>query len=328
VQWCGAPQSDCLIYRRYNLETRGEHPLALSDLMWRRMLTMPWSAVEEAAVVERISANYTSGAWYNRQQLQDGKRLVQADELRRTLGLDRCKKTAVIFSHILYDATFFYGDNLFEDYEHWLIETVRAAIANPRLNWVVKVHPVNVWRSRMDGEALVQLEAQALQKYFGALPEHIKLMEADTPVNTFSLFDLADYGLTVRGTIGMELPCSGIPVVTAGTGRYSGRGFTVDPATRADYLAVLARLENVPRLDAEAVRRARLHYYGALNLRPVPMRSFAFDYDADKSSTGASKYDVVLARRVDETLLKSEDLGRVIDWMTDGSSPELLSRDI
>jgi hypothetical protein len=327
VQWCGAPQSDCLIYRRYNLATRGEHPLALSDMMWQRLLALPWSPAQDQSVVERISANYASGAWYNRQQLQDGKRLVQADELRRTLGLDPRRKTAVIFSHILYDATFFYGDNLFEDYEHWLIETVRAAIANPRLNWVVKVHPVNVWRSRMDGEALVQLEAQALQK-FGALPDHIKLMEADTPVNTFSLFDLADYGLTVRGTIGTELPCFGIPVVTAGTGRYSGRGFTSDPATRADYVAVLATLENMPRLDAEAVRRARLHYYGALDLRPVPMRSFAFDYDADKNRTGASKYDVVLTRRADATLLESEDLGRLIHWMTERKNPELLARDL
>ncbi len=30
IQWCGAPQSDCLIYRRYSLSTRAEHPLALS----------------------------------------------------------------------------------------------------------------------------------------------------------------------------------------------------------------------------------------------------------------------------------------------------------
>ena len=176
IQWCGAPQSDCLIYRRYSLDTRGEHPLALSDSMWQRLLAMPWTAQEDAAVVERIAANYESGAWYNRQQLQDGKKLFSADELRRAIGLDRQKKTAIIFSHILYDATFFYGDNLFEDYEHWLVETVRSAIANPALNWIVKVHPVNVWRSRLDGAPLVQLEAQALHKHFGPLPSHIKLI--------------------------------------------------------------------------------------------------------------------------------------------------------
>ena len=34
------------------------------------------------------------------------------------------------------------------------------------------------------------------------------------------LFKVIDYGITVRGTIGIELPCFGIPVITAGTGRY------------------------------------------------------------------------------------------------------------
>jgi hypothetical protein len=187
---------------------------------------------------------------------------------------------------------------------------------------------VNVWRSRMDGAELVQLEAQTLRRQLGELPDHVKLMPADTPINTFSLFDVADYGLTVRGTIGMELPCFGIPVVTAGTGRYAGRGFTIDPATPEAYASLLAHLEDVPRLDADTIRRARLHYYGALNLRPVPMRSFVFDYQADMSRGAASTYDVVLRQRADATLLETDDLGRLVTWMTQGTSSELLSRDI
>lgn len=328
MQWCGAPQADCLIFRRYDRETRSEHPLTLSDDMWRRLLGIPWTVESERAVIERIAANYGSGAWYNRQQLQDGKVVLSPDGVRQSLGLDPSKKTAVIFTHILYDATFFYGESLFEDYEQWLVETVRAAIANPRLNWVVKVHPVNVWRSRMDGAELVQLEAEALHRAFGELPKHVTLMAADTPVNTFSLFEVADYGLTVRGTIGMELPCFGIPVVTAGTGRYSGRGFTLEPGNREEYAALLATLHDVPRLDNEAIRHARLHYHGALNLRPVPIRSFIFDYHAGKKQGAVQAYDVVLTRKADKKLLDTNDLGRLIKWLTESKAPELLARDI
>jgi hypothetical protein len=326
VQWCGAPQSDCLIYKRYQVASRGEHPLALSDEMWRQLQDMPWCAADDQGVIDRIAANYASGAWYNRQQLQEGKMLLTPDQVRTSLGLDASKKTAVIFTHILYDATFFYGESLFEDYEEWLIETVRAAIANPRLNWVVKVHPVNVWRSRVDGAELVQLEADALRKEFGALPSYVKLMPADTEVNTFSLFDVADYGLTVRGTIGMELPCFGIPVVTAGTGRYSGRGFTLDPKTRDEYRTLLGRLDQIPRLDDVAIRRARLHYHGALYLRPVPMKSFVLDFHSGKGSP--QRQNVHLKRRADEGLLQTEDLGRLVNWLTDRRTPELLARDI
>lgn len=327
VQWCGAPQSDCLIYRRYTLDTRGEHPLALSDVTWTKLADMPWSVQDHGAVASRITANYASGAWYNRQQLQEGKSVLQAAEVSRSLGLDVARKTAVIFSHILYDATFFYGENLFDDYEQWLVETVRCAIANPGLNWVVKVHPVNVWRARMDNAPLVQLEAETLRRHFGVLPEHVKLMAADTPINTFSLFDVADYGLTVRGTIGMELPCFGIPVVTAGNGRYSGRGFTIDPRTRTEYRDLLARLQDVPRLSDEQIRLARLHYFGALELRPVPMKSFSFDYRLE-TKNGRSKYDIVLNRKANSTLNETEDLGRLTRWLSELSSPELLAREI
>jgi hypothetical protein len=328
VQWCGAPQADCLIYRRYSRDTRGEHPLALSDLTWARLRSMPWTAESDRAVVERITANYASGAWYNRQQLQEGKAVLPPETVRRSLNLDPAKKTAVIFCHILYDATFFYGESLFEDYEQWLVETVRAAVGNPCLNWIVKVHPVNVWRSRMDNAELVQLESETLTRHFGALPDHIKLMAADTDVNTFSLFNVADYGLTVRGTIGMELPCFGIPVVTAGTGRYSGRGFTIDPSTREEYFALLGKLQDVPKLKRDAVGRARLHYYGALYLRPVPMRSFMLDYQAVRRPGMPSHADVIIKTQADDGLLKTEDLGRLIHWMTATNEPELLAQDI
>lgn len=328
VQWCGAPQPDCLIYRRYDAATRGEHPLALSDDMWRRLQAMPWSDVENELVVRRIAANYQSGTWYNRQQLQDGKNMMSPNEVQRRLALDPAKKTAVIFCHILYDATFFYGESLYEDYEQWMVETVRAAIANPSLNWIVKVHPANIWRSRMDGAHAVQLEAEVLRKHFGKLPDHVKIMPAETGVNTFSLFDVIDYGLTVRGTIGMELPCFGIPVVTAGTGRYSGRGFTSDPYSRTDYAALLARLHDVPRLNEQEIRRARLHYYGALQLRPVPMQSFFLNYQSGKHNDGRLKQDVSLNVPPGEKLLASNDLGRFAVWVAQQRSIELLSRDI
>ncbi len=328
VQWCGAPQSDCLIYRRYDLGSRGEHPLALSDATWHRLLDMRWTAEQDRNVIEHITSNYQSGAWYNRQQLQDGKTVLSPTDVIRSLGLDPAKKTAVIFCHILYDATFFYGESLFEDYEQWLIETVRAAIDNRQLNWVVKVHPVNVWRSRMDGAELVQLEASILQKHFGSLPDHVKLMPADTAINTFSLFEVADFGLTVRGTIGMELPCFGIPVVTAGTGRYSRRGFTIDPGTREEYLMLLARLQDMQRLDADTIRQARLHYFGALKLRPVPTRSFVFDYHADNRPGSPLKYNVFMTCRADDGLLGTEDFGRLIKWFGDRTQPELLAQDI
>src|SRR5262249_39688453 len=58
IQWCGAPQSDCLLYRRYEPETRGEHPLTLSGQTWQRLQQIRWTPQDEQAVVDLIKAEY------------------------------------------------------------------------------------------------------------------------------------------------------------------------------------------------------------------------------------------------------------------------------
>lgn len=324
IQWFGSPRSDSLMYTRYCLARRGDHPMALSPTTWERIKQAPWKDAHDRAVLDRISSNYRGDAWYNRQKLQDGKVHLSAPEVHAALGLDPARKTAVVFTHILYDATFFYGDSLFGDYEEWLVETVRRAIANPHLNWVIKVHPVNVWRSRMDGARMEQLEALALERAFGSLPEHVCLMPADTPINTASLFDVIDYGLTVRGTIGMELPCLGVPVVTAGTGRYSGLGFTIDPQTQDDYAATLAKLHERPRLDAESIRLARQHYHAALLMRPAPMRSFVLDFDARSLGLSELTQNTRIITSAGRPWLPGPDLVALAQWIASPSGEDFL----
>ena len=325
IQWLGAPQSDHLLFKRYSLATRADHPFALGDDTWERLRAAPWSPAQSQLVVDRIASHYQSGAWYNRQQLQTGKRIMSSAEVRSQLGTQPGRKVAVIFAHILYDATFFYGESLYPDYEQWLIETVRGAIANPELDWVVKVHPVNVWRSRMDGVPMDQIEAHVLRREFGELPAHVSLMPANTEINTYSLFDAIDIGLTVRGTIGMELPCFGVPVVTAGTGRYSGRGFTIDPGSREAYQEILSRLHLQAPLNDEQRRLARQYAFGAFFLRPYPTVSFRLDFHARSFGVAALKQNVELDAGLMSQWPDIPDLARIAAWAGDSRESDLLS---
>ena len=106
IQWFGAPSSDSLMYKRYDLTNRGDHPMSISQVAWDEFKDEPWSDEANEAVLTRISANYETGTWYNRQQLQEGKNILDGASVREKLGLDPTRKTAVIFAHILYDATF------------------------------------------------------------------------------------------------------------------------------------------------------------------------------------------------------------------------------
>jgi hypothetical protein len=325
IQWMGAPQSDHLLFKRYRLENRDTHPLALSDESWARLQDVHWTPELGNRLMTQLTSHYESGAWYNRQQLQEGKVLKSRAQIQRQLGLDPAKKTAVIFAHILYDATFFFGTSMFSDYETWLIEAVRCAMANPSLNWIVKVHPVNVWRSRMDGVAMEQLEVMAINRALGPLPAHIKILPADTDINTLALYQAIDYGLTVRGTPGMELPCFGVPVITAGTGRYSGRGFTIDPATPEEFRATLARLQEIPTLDEDTVRVARLYAFATFFMRPMPIQSFHYDYNARTFGLSELTYNVFLRRGVGSHLEATPDMGKFAEWAGTSTDADLLN---
>ena len=323
IQWLGAPQSGTFLFKRYNSTNQVYHPLALDPVSWQKIKEMDWSQERDDLLMDKLQSHYKSGAWFNRQQLQENKTIKTQNEIVSQMGLDPSKKIAVIFTHILYDATFFYGESLFADYAEWLTETVREAIANPNLNWLIKVHPVNVWRSAADGVPMEQLEATLLHDTFGVLPDHVKIIPADTDINTYSLFEIIDYGLTVRGTVGIELPCYGIPAVTAGTGRYSGNGFTVNPKTVKEYRLILAHLHLRGSLTDGEINLARRYAFGSFFLRPKKIDFFNFDFHANDYNQplfAANTY----VRKADGD---AKDMNAIADWMVNNNELDLLDWD-
>jgi hypothetical protein len=270
INWDGAQKQDHWIFKRYTKENRGMQNFSLSDETWGQAKQITWNERYEAALMEEIKGRYIDLNVDSR-RLQEGKKFKTKEEVQQQLGLDPRKKTAVVFSHIVWDTSFLHGVDLFDTYEEWLVETVRAACENPAVNWIIKLHPANIKKlrgNRVEGEPS---EIVAIRNRIGDLPEHVKLLHSDTDINTWSLFELTDYCLTVRGTIGIEMSCFGIPVLTAGTGRYSHRGFTIDSATREEYLQRLHHIQDIPRMKPEEIELAKKHAYYLFLQRPVPI---------------------------------------------------------
>jgi hypothetical protein len=266
---------DALLFKRYTQATRRVHPASLAQPTWERVRALPWTRREERELEQEFAIRYGPAEKHPDAGLQAGKAIRTADEVRSELGLRADRKVAVLFSHVLWDANLFYGDDLFEDQETWLVETVRAAVANPELDWLIKLHPANAYKTA-SGRALN--DENAIREAVGELPSHVKLLGPDTPINTYSLFQLADYGITIRGTVGFELPCFGVPVLTAGTGRYSNLGFTVDSHTAEEYLNRLGHLHELPPLTSPETELAKRHTYALFRLRPTRFTSFENHY--------------------------------------------------
>jgi hypothetical protein len=314
IQFVNGLQDDTLVFKRYTEETRRVHPRSLSAKSWERVRGIEWSPERDARVSVELARRYDAGQHLMRRN-QEWTEALAADEVRRLLGLERGRGTAVVFSHVLWDANMFYGEDLFADQEEWFVETVSAACANDQVDWIVKLHPANVWKRRRDGVDTEELDdVVVLRDRIGELPPHVKLLLPDSSIATRSLFDIVNWGITIRGSIGIELPSFGTPVLTAGTGFYSGLGFTVDSATREEYLARLARIQEVPALTPEEVELARRHAYALFALRPLRTTSFRSSIRPISELGHPLDHDLEVLVRSREELRRAPDLRAVGAW--------------
>lgn len=326
---------DCIVYeqgqrrhtwilKRYSSRSKGQHYFSLDEAAWQRMKSTQWGAREEAGVEREFAGRYQPDSTDDTRRLQSGKRLKSPDEVRAQLGLDPSKKTAIIFSHVAWDAAFFFGSCLFDDFEDWLFQTVKFVAAEcPEVNWVVKLHPFNVFKLQRENkteESEMRLLASLMP-----LPDHVKIVRAATDINTQSLFPLADYVLTVNGTVGMEFPCYGVPAIVAGTGRYDARGFTVDPATREEYFSILRDLHARPPLTEEERQLARRHFVGLMTRRQVSLEDIA---PMELKRLNEAQSDVhdnlsIRARSLEE-FEASPSIKRIGDWLAFSHDPDLI----
>ncbi len=313
--WNAAHRNNTLMLKRYTLANRDVHPSSLSNATWTKLKSSPWSCEQGDRVLEELERCYTSGEWYGEVGTQFNKKAVDKAALVRQMDLDPSRKTVVIFPHIFWDATFFWGMDLFENYEEWFVETVKAACKNMAVNWVVKVHPANIVKNHRDGVSTEHSELTAIRQAIGKLPPHVKLLEADTEISTLSLFKAIDACVTVRGTTGIEAACFGIPVLTAGTGRYDRLGFTLDSDHCEQYLARLADIQNAQRLSPEQNLLALKHAWGVLIARPVSLKIFQMHYQ--KTKTAELQLD--FQTNTIEGLRQLTDLKNMAAWILSGA---------
>lgn len=320
IQWQQSHKSNTLLFKRYSPKNLWDHPSSLSEQSWRVVREMDWSDSHRQELDRDLYSTYASGDWYSVAGTQFDTSIVESKQiLRDRLQLDPSKKTAFIFPHILWDATLFWGECLFRNFEEWFIATVREACANDRVNWVIKIHPANrrlreAWSLRSEPAEVV-----ALKKYIGKLPAHIHMVPPESEISTYSLFAIMDYCLTVCGTVGVEAARLGVPVVTGGRGYYDNRGFTVDSKTREEYLEKLRTIQRIPPLSPSQRELAERFAYVNFLMRPWRARSVTLRY-LPHSKKFLSQAEVNI--RAKDDWRAAEDIRALAEWLQDPAKPE------
>jgi hypothetical protein len=320
VTWMPAHASNSILLKRYTKENRGMPRAAASPESWRRSTALELTAERRARLRAEFERGYIERTWFRDVGTVSHTSLVDGEALRQQLGLDPARRTAVIFPHISWDASFFHGRDLFPTYEAWLAQTVAAAAVNDRVNWVIKIHPAHVGKALSEGSTDEPAEEQVLRAHFRTLPPHITLVPAQSRISPYSLFPLMDYCLTVRGTVGIEAARLGVPVLTGGTGAYDGKGFTSDSASPREYLEKIATIERMPRLSAEAQDLAERFAYLLFIQRPLRLTSVTVQFGAPDELPRTR-----LGIAAPEDWYRAEDLRRLGEWLQDRSQEDFIA---
>jgi hypothetical protein len=274
-------RDDALMSKRLTAATRRDDAKSAAPSTVARVQREVSALARDAALDADFAARY-GGVWELARRLQPGTEPRSAQEIVAELGLDPDLPTAVIFAHVLWDGSLFYGKDLFENYADWLVQSVDAAGRNARVNWVVKAHPSGVYLAARGYATPESSELALLRRRFARLPDHVHVVPPETSISTLSLLRFADYGVTVRGTPGLEVACFGKPAFTAGTGTFAGLGFTYDSDSAEEFLERLATIHDYGPLSTAMTERARWYAYALFVRRPWVTRSFSMAFDDDR----------------------------------------------
>lgn len=267
LRFTGTVRDDAFVIQARSWATDRLHQGSIAPSTWQEIRASEDIDQVKVELMRNFDQRYF-GLWHRAKRNHPDAHLVEPKLARRLLGIPDGRKVVVVFSHILYDTLFFFGKDLFDNYALWLIETVREAVANEGVEWFIKVHPSNLWRGEIDPDLSLRYEEEFLiWEHIGALPPHVHLVHADSEFSPLTWMRLADFGVTVRGTAGLEMAALGRTVVTAGTGRYEGNGFTLDSESIAAYREKLRALPDVAEISYDQVELAQRYAHGVFILK-------------------------------------------------------------
>ncbi len=225
-----------------------------------------YMAERQAGAAQLHGAEGADGAYGDNRKIYDKAALCER------LGWSAERPIVSIMTHVFTEGPHF-GQSLYDDFFHWIAETLRVAATNEHVQWLVKGHPDAVYfedqvRNQPTAEAFDDTLRRLLAPYADC--PHIALAPND--LNTGSLPPMVKAVITLYGSAGIEFAALGIPVVTAAEACYHGHGFTLECRSRAEYEQILATLQDAAPVTEEKRERALAFFY-LMQVKSRPLSS-------------------------------------------------------
>lgn len=282
-----------------------------TDALWNAKKDEPFTEAQRGEVQELFATRQAAGLFRHFYRRWQDVPAEGAAQVRAKLNLD-ARPIVLLAANVIGDSLTLGRAAFTGDMSTWLRRTLAYFAERKDLQFVLRVHP---GERNLNGPSVADLVRAELPQ----LPEHMHIVAAGDPINTYDLVAAADLGLVYTTTVGLEMAMSGLPVIVAGRTHYRGKGFTFDPASWEDYFANLEKmLSNLPaaRLSKEQVDQAWHYAYSFFFEYPQPFPWHLLHFEKDVETTSLAD---VFAPQGQETYCRTFDylLGEPFDWDTD-----------
>jgi len=227
------------------------------------------------------------------------------------------RTVAGMFTNLIWDASLEIDEDEypFPDVLEWITATIGYLSDREDVLLVIKTHPAEQVMGTNESVS------EWVRRRHEPLPENVFLLEPDTEVNTYELFEDLDVGLVYNSTVGIEMAYRGVPVVVAGDTHYRGFDFTHDPRTKREYERILDRLDDLPTIPEMRTLARRYAYFSfveqGIDFPYVSANgSFTeFEYPPvrhDELTPGNEPFDIVVESILaDEPVIQPWSSGRI-----------------
>ena len=277
IQYTRGPYKNTIGVKKLTNSNWWHHPLSDTKAIFSKNIDDSQFPEDwEELLIQEFEKRYKENHWYDR-DLTVGNKNIDSFE---SLFKEKKEDYALIVPHIMWDATFSYGENIFQDYLSWLIKVLELA-AEVDLKFFCKLHPDLIWKSHRIEKGFDHLTfINSKIKELGA--SNIQILPPETNISPLSLIQNSRIVLTVRGTAGLEAACYGVPVLTGGSGRYSSFGFTVDSNSIEEFENNFKKIKEFSVLNDSQIKTARKLAYRIFFQKPLMLESINLSRDLSR----------------------------------------------